>query len=406
MTTTCSCGAHGHGPDRYQTLPPPRRIEVLYNATYARVGGGLSYVVNQVRALAAERDLRLTVLATPGNHEVLAEVCADVGATCRLVRTPSVPLRWAWEQLVLPSVARRFDVLVCSGNFTPLVARVPTLLVLQTVALVGPGRHHSAGIGKRLKVLLSHASMRRADDLVVISGPLAAEVRSEPGLRAVDPVVVHSGVPSVNERSEAERQADRSTVDQIAGPGPYLLSVAHDYAHKRLDDLGDLAARLGPLGTTSIAGARQPTVLQDLRVVVVGSVTDDRRAAIRERAGSGADRLVFVGTCNDQEVVRALYAAADVAVTTSELEAWNFSIHEATSQGTRMVATDLPAHRELGQDRVPLYPPGDVDALAAAVAQALSTPEPDPWVPDWTWRDHGRAVAERIRRLARSGARR
>ena len=406
MNTTSSCAASDESTDTHQAPLPPRQIEVLYNATYARVGGGLSYATSQVRALASEPDINLTVLTSPMNHEALSGLCAKAGAKCRLVRAPAVPLRWAWEQLMLPLVARRFDLLVCSGNFLPLVARTPTLLVLQTAALVGTGRHSASSVGKRLKVLLSHMSMRRADDLVVISGPLAAEVRSEPRLRGVDPVVIRSGTPPLVARTHAGLKADRSTTDQIVGPGPYLLSVAHDYPHKRLDDLGDLASCLGPASEVAGDGASGPASLPALRIVVVGSVSEDRRAAIRARARSGVDRLVFVGTYTDQKVIRALYTCADVAVTTSELEAWNFSIHEATSVGTRMVATDLPSHRELGDGRVHLYSTGDIEALAAAVTEALSRPEPAPWVPDWTWQDHGRAMAERIRHVAQAGTRR
>jgi len=376
-------------------------VKVAYNATFARVGGGLSYVTDQIRALTAVAGIDLTVFAGPAGHEQLRTVCSEVGARFEPVRVPSTGLRFAWEQIVLPWRVRGHEVLVCPGNFCPLFIRTPTLLILQTSALVGAGRAHGAGAGKRLRVFLSHRSMISADRLVVISEPLATEVLSEPGLAHLTPVVVRSGVPAVATPSAGSRAADRATATAVVGPHPYVLSVAHDYEHKRLGDLGRLAARMG-----APSPERDGDVSSELRIALVGDISERRQAEIRSTAGPGADRLVFVGVVTDADVVRALYASAAVAVTTSALEAWNFTIHEASSQGTPLVATDLPIHQELGGDHVHYYPVGDVDALAAATNAAAIAPRPDPWVPDWTWQRHGTELAALIRDLAGTGGER
>ena len=67
-------------------------MRLLSNASFARVGGGLTYVRAQLEALAAEPGVELTVISSPWNHDALVEavggaaevVDAGLVAGCRL----------------------------------------------------------------------------------------------------------------------------------------------------------------------------------------------------------------------------------------------------------------------------------------------------------------------------------
>jgi glycosyltransferase involved in cell wall biosynthesis len=56
---------------------------------------------------------------------------------------------------------------------------------------------------------------------------------------------------------------------------------------------------------------------------------------------------------------------------------------EAVSCGTRVVASDIPPHREFLEGLAHFFPPDDADAAAAAIRAALAAPRPDPARVQW-----------------------
>lgn len=93
---------------------------------------------------------------------------------------------------------------------------------------------------------------------------------------------------------------------------------------------------------------------------------------IAERRLEDAVRLV-----GHRDDVPALLAAADVFVFPSRFEGLGGSLIEALASGTPIVASDLPAVREVVDDGSTgdLVDPGDPDALARAVLALLDDPE-------------------------------
>lgn len=121
-------------------------------------------------------------------------------------------------------------------------------------------------------------------------------------------------------------------------------------------------------------------------LVVVGGLVGDaaERAALeRELAMTGA---VWLGEIRDAWVVRALQRRAGALVLLSGAEAQPLTLLEALSVGTPVVASDLPAHREL-RDRYPSWvtlvrSPDDVPGAWRDLAGRPRS-EP-PLVPTWT----------------------
>ena len=72
--------------------------------------------------------------------------------------------------------------------------------------------------------------------------------------------------------------------------------------------------------------------------------------------------------------VADLLAAADLAVVTSDWEARQLFAQEALRAGVPLVATAVGGLPELVGDAAVLVPPGDVDALDAAVRRLLDDP--------------------------------
>src|SRR3954452_19549002 len=112
---------------------------ILVNALAMRLGGGLTYVVSQLMALERVRpDLTLHVLGSTVNASILRK---SLRAKVTSLRLPGVASRFAFEQTILPYVARRHAILYCVGNHVPLLyGRTPTVVTIHNPNYFGTGR--------------------------------------------------------------------------------------------------------------------------------------------------------------------------------------------------------------------------------------------------------------------------
>jgi glycosyltransferase involved in cell wall biosynthesis len=94
---------------------------------------------------------------------------------------------------------------------------------------------------------------------------------------------------------------------------------------------------------------------------------------LRRQARTAGVAVRFLGPRRD---VPALLAAADVVVVPSAWEGQPLIVQEALRAGRPLVATRVGGIAELtGDDGARLVPPGDPEALAAAVTRLLDEPE-------------------------------
>ncbi len=131
------------------------------------------------------------------------------------------------------------------------------------------------------------------------------------------------------------------------------------------------------LAAVSLVLARQPSA----RFVLAGGLPDSPKSERRwlrrwvEHATPAAQAAVeFPGWLPVDEIAR-LQRRAAVIVAPSRIETFGLAVLEAQQAGAAVVASDIPAHRELvtpgtGQ----LVPPGDVKACATAIADLLGDP--------------------------------
>jgi glycosyltransferase involved in cell wall biosynthesis len=127
--------------------------------------------------------------------------------------------------------------------------------------------------------------------------------------------------------------------------------------------------RLTPAKNQALA-VRVMTNIADATLLVVGDGPD--RQALE--AAAPAERVRFLGTRLD---ARELLGAADVVVIPSRSEGLPLAALEAMAAGRPIVATAVRGLRDLLEDgrTALLVPPGDAQALAAAVRRLLDDPE-------------------------------
>jgi glycosyltransferase involved in cell wall biosynthesis len=110
----------------------------------------------------------------------------------------------------------------------------------------------------------------------------------------------------------------------------------------------------------------------DLAIVFAGPPAgrDAELRSLAQELGL-ADRLTILGRVDDA-VLAGLYARAQVFCMPSLGEGFGLPVLEALAAGTPVVASDLPAIREVAGDAAVLVAPGDVAALAAGLGSAVS----------------------------------
>ena len=106
-----------------------------------------------------------------------------------------------------------------------------------------------------------------------------------------------------------------------------------------------------------------------LRAIITGTLAAEQASALIDLAGVlglPEDALEFRGYVGDDELA-GLYQSAELAFVPSLAEGFSIPVAEAALRGTPVVASDIPAHRELIGAGPWLAPAADVDALAEAI---------------------------------------
>lgn len=212
---------------------------------------------------------------------------------------------------------------------------------------------HEAGDRKRrmtrLAAMLCHA--------VVANSRATAEVLRQAGIPERKICLIPCGVPLPQQRPS------RAEARYRLGLSPFAFVVstlALLVPEKGIADLVEAVARI-------------PDPAGELRLVVAGD--GPARCELERLAVSRlAERVTFLGRVPDTADV---YAAADVFALPSYLEGFGLVYIEAALHGVPSIGAAVGAVPETIRDRETglLVPPGDVDALAAAIARLRDDPE-------------------------------
>jgi glycosyltransferase involved in cell wall biosynthesis len=158
------------------------------------------------------------------------------------------------------------------------------------------------------------------------------------------------------------RPAPRAAVTVAARNPVHLVFLGYLSARKGVPEL------LEALATPTLAALPWRATLAG------GGPVDEFRT--RAAALGLADRVAFPGWI-DQSAASTLCAGADILVLPSHAEGLAMSVLEGLAHGLAVVTTPVGAHAEVIEPERSglLTPPGDVPALAAALARVVSDPE-------------------------------
>jgi len=313
-----------------------------------------------LRECGVESEVALLLRPRPAAapHPVLEEA----GVRGERVHATADPGRWpgAAAEAVSHLVAtRRFRLLHAHDYKANAVAlRVAARHRLPAVATFHLHTHASARL--RLYELLDSWQLGRFDAVVAV----AAALREAPGLRRVEPsrlAVVPNGIDSSRmEEAAAREKSAAASLLAADGGAPVILAAGRLARQKGIDLLLRAVARL----REQVPG---------LRLAVAG---DGPEAPRLERLACelGVERRVrWLGA---RPEIAGLLSAADLVAVPSRSEGLPYVVLEALALGRPVVAAAVGGIPELVRDGEEgwLVPPGDAEALAAALAAALSAP--------------------------------
>jgi glycosyltransferase involved in cell wall biosynthesis len=145
-------------------------------------------------------------------------------------------------------------------------------------------------------------------------------------------------------------------VDPPVPSGPFVLVVGSLEPRKGHELLLRAVAHVG---------------LKDVRLVFAGPEVGRAEKILRLAADLGiADQLIVLGPVHDA-LLAGLYRDATVLCLPSYGEGFGLPVLEAMSFGTPVVASDLPALREVAADAAVFVAPGDADSLASELRRIL-----------------------------------
>ena len=299
-----------------------------YNALALRPGGSgvQTYIAQLLAGLATARPPALSVA------RVQADAVGELPVGMRTVVTPvcSGAQRAVRGALPLPGV----DLVHGLDVDLPLVGQVPTVATVHDLSVFDTPWAFSRGRALAEQQLLRLA-LRRADELVAVSGYTASRLQERFGRTAT--VVPLAASPDM--RPAAPQDVARVR-ERYRLPAQFVLQVGTVEPRK---DVATLAAAARAAGCPVVLAGRVGAALP-----------------------AGVSALGYV----DRADLPALYGAATVVAYVSLYEGFGLPPLEAMACGAPVVATSVGALPDLVPGCV-LVRPGDVDGLTAALTALL-----------------------------------
>lgn len=282
------------------------------------------------------------------------------------------------EQFHLPSRSRAFDLLFCPYNTVPRSVTVPCVVYLHSFLWFTHPHLSSATRNLFFRGLVPR-SVARAAAVLCPTEATARDIAHHLHVAAERLHVVPHGYSSLFR--PGVQPGDDAFLNRFGVRQPYVLSVTSIAKHKDLHRLVEAFSRVRQYDTA-------------LQLVMVGTeagkaYSGELRKSIAARGLEDSIRIIPpVGAAE----LRAMYANAKVFVLASQCETFGLPALEAMACGCPVVASDIPALREVTATASILVDTTDVAQFAAVLSKVLNDPA-----------EHARRTAASIERASHFG---
>lgn len=226
-----------------------------------------------------------------------------------------------WEQNTLPKLARDHRALLCPANSAPLQLD-PDIRLLVTIHCLRFHFHpssYSAAFVRWYRVMIPRV-IERADTIFTVSQAQRAEIEG------VYPAAIgktHIMPPGLEPEFHPHHERDPA-----APEGTYLVAISTPAPAKNLSTLISAYARCPDLPPLVLLGVSP----QDADIICPESVRE---------------RVLALGQIDDAKRIASIVANAQMLLAPSRYESFGLPCLEAMGCGTPVLASDIPAHREV-----------------------------------------------------------
>jgi GT2 family glycosyltransferase/glycosyltransferase involved in cell wall biosynthesis len=286
----------------------------------------------------------------------------SLGASHRYTASPRAvgrrPVRFAWEQLGLPRLARRLGVeVVHSPHYTfPLLTRMRSVVTLHDATFFSDPEAHS-GLKRRFFSWWIRRASRRASALVTPSQATAQEVERAVGLRSDRVTVAYLGVDAEVFHPPSGSEIAAFANEHAAG-GAWIAFLGTIEPRKNVGALLEAY-----LTVRAERGDETPSL------VLSGARGWDADALARLDALSAADGVIEAGYL-PTESLRSLLGGAAVVAYPSIGEGFGLPVLEAMACGAAVLTTPRLSIPEVGGDAV-VYVEPDAPSIAQGLRDLL-----------------------------------
>jgi len=238
----------------------------------------------------------------------------------------------------------------------PLI-KAPTGRTLLTIHDIRRLRLRYGILERELFRIVLRKSLQAADHVVTVSDAMREEILEfYPGA----PIsVIYNGL-DINDFTSIS-ETDLVVVRQKFGlPQEFVLAVGHLESRKNYLRLLEAIAYLRDRGCSC-------------PMVIVGNDSGYRKVIEQKTASLNLSDCVRILTGLGDHELRCVYKLCSLFVFASTYEGFGIPILEAMAAGCPMILSDIPVFREITENRGIYFAPNDVEAMAFAIEQVLST---------------------------------
>jgi glycosyltransferase involved in cell wall biosynthesis len=347
-------------------------MHIFLNALGASTASGLTYLRNVLPHLAKRRDVRTTVtLSSQAQPEFrrFGEI-----AFADIPDLPGTAQRFWFEQRRLPVLVResRADVLISAGNFALRNSPVPQILLSGNSLYTSADfyrdllsrREYGMWLDTRAKAFLAKSSVLWADCTVAPTQAFAYELQRWTGKMVF---AIHHGFDrEIFFSDQSPLPVHIQCKLDSAKDDLKLLHVSHYNYFRNFETL----LRAIPLVREKLAGRKVRLFLTcNLEEgQTPGSYRTKSARRLIDQLGI-RDEVVELGAVPYHQLHR-LYPACDFYVTASYAETFAHPIVEARACGLKVIASDIPVHREVLGDAALYFSRFSPEELAKQILQA------------------------------------
>ncbi|MBI1923415.1 glycosyltransferase family 4 protein [Candidatus Poribacteria bacterium] len=339
-------------------------MRIAIDATAVVTGGGVTYVLNFLPALAnIDHHNEYWIFFTSQQvKQAMSNIRlpANFHLSYLPFPAPARLFRMLWEQTWFPIWLRKhkIDVVLAPNDLGPLLAPCPYVLAIRNSnPYWGPSA--TTVLGRIREMVLRHLTMlsaKRAGAVFFISEFSRQLIAQRLGLNFAKTCVIYLGVA-------AQFFVDSSvSLPPVTAPVdyPYVLSVSPIRVHK---DYITLIQAFGAIHS----------IKRGLHLLIAGAITDRPYYEEVCRVIRSEQLEAYVHFLGEIPYINMpdLYRGAELFVLPSLAETFGHPLVEAMATGIPVIATDLPVTREICRNAAVFFQPGDVVGLGEIMQMLL-----------------------------------